>query len=392
MNALLQTEAPGQSPEELIRRDAEAAFALAVAAEHGPQKVGLEQEDYERALKDPRSVTVDIDGVRLPVLIPIKDVEMLDSSGYFDKQEGDHFFLPAYALQDDEVDAVTQVVHSAELPPNSTIVTFFEDSDERAAAYTRKLLDAIPGGVEQRLMVDEKNDTEAGIIHYEGFARIKDRSDMRTDVRTLRQIFLEGVGRGDYIEFPETGTTLLDPVKLKEDTELLDKLWEISDYQFSNLVENLPVRQNPSREEFDQIMTHPETSSIVYFHEGEPVCLTTFLHSVEPAEWLRKEYFDSQLSDDVLLSYFAFMVADAKKPVLKSSHHVLGLLIDLTTRAKSDMNVVFECTNVSATYIPELVQGVVNASETASIAIEESSRYIRLGLTKLAEQNNASRA
>lgn len=353
--------------------DVEAAYDLMKAAESGPQAMSMTKEDIQASLNDPNTIFASVKGVNLPILMPISTIEAYATSGFFAEGAEQFLFMPIYtSLDAEETESVRQMLSGADLT-SKKIVSYFEDGDKQSEDYAKLVLDSLPDGYHQEPLIDDKDGKEASITHFEGLGIVHDRYNLRTDVTSLRQVFLEGVAGGEYDEHPRTGTTLLDPEELKTNTELLDKLWRISDEQFSKLVENLPVRQNPSREEFDEIMTHPETSSIVYFEDGEPVCLTTFLHSIEPADWLRKEYFDDKFGEKPFLAYFAFMVSDANKASYKSSHKVLKMVIDLTEKAHRDMEVIFECTNVSASYIPKLVESVVNASD--EIKINPSSTY-----------------
>lgn len=355
--------------------DTLAIFNLMKAAESGPQAMQISEEDINEVLKDPETLRANIKGVDVPILMPISKIEAYASSGYFEHGSEGFLFMPIYAdLSEEEIGSVHELMKQSDLK-SKTILSYYEDGDIKSEQYASLILDSLADGYSRKPLIDEKVGTEVSITHFEGLAEVQDKSNLRSDISSLRQVFLEGVAEGKYEEHPHTGVALLDPLELKTNRELLDKLWRISDEQFSRLAENIPVRQNLNREEFDELMTHADTSSIIYFEDGEPICLATFLHSLESAEWLRKSYFDNKFGPDTFLSYFGFLVSDAKNPSHKSSHKVLNMLSELTVKARSDMQVVFESTNISATYVPKLVEGVVNSNDSVKIKINPSSRY-----------------
>lgn len=350
-------------------------FNLMKAAESGPQAMQISETDIKEALDDPETLRTYIKGVEVPVLIPISKIEAYASSGYFEHGSEGFLFMPIYAdLSEEDVQSVHELVSQSDLQ-SKTILSYYEDGDVKSEQYASLILDSISNGYQRKPLIDEKVGTEVSITHFEGLAEVQDRDNLRSDITSLRQVFLEGVNEGKYEEQPHTGVALIDPTALKTNIDLLDKLWRISDEQFSRLAENLPVRQSLNRDEFDELMTHTDTSSIIYFEDGEPVCLATFLHSLESAEWLRKSYFDSKFGPDTFLSYFGFLVSDAKNPSHKSSHRVLNMLSELTVKARTDMQVLFESTNISANYVPKLVEGVVNSNDQVKIKINPSSRY-----------------
>lgn len=355
--------------------DTLAIFNLMKAAESGPQGISLSEEDISEALKDPQTLRANIKGVDVPILMPVAKIELFASSGYFEQGADGYLFMPIYSdLSQDEIQSIHELVKQSNLE-SKTIFSYFEDGDINSEQYSSLILDSISDGYHQKHLIDNKNDTEASITHFEGLAEVQDRSDMKSGVTSLRPAFLEAVANGEYEEHPNTGVTLLDPAELKINKELLDKLWRIGDEQFTSLAENLPVRQSAQREEFDEFMTHEGTSNIVYFENGEPICIATFLHSLEPLEWLRKDYFYDKFGKDAFFGYFVFLVSDAKNPSHKSSHKVLNTVVDLIDKSHHDMQVVFECTNISATYVPKLVEGVVNSGNKLKIDVNPYSRY-----------------
>lgn len=355
--------------------DTLAVFNLMKVAESGPQAMQISEEDISEALNDPETLRANIKGVDAPILMPVSKIEAYASSGYFEHGAEEFMFMPVYAdLSEEEVQSIHEIVKQSNLK-SKTILSYYEDGDTKSEQYASLILNSLSDSYVQKPLIDEKVGTEVSITHFEGLAEVQDRSNLRTDITSLRQVFLEGVAEGSYEEHPQSGVALIDPEELKTDRELLDKLWRISDEQFSRLAENIPVRQNLNREEFDEMMTHAGTSSIIYFEDGEPICLATFLHSLESAEWLRKSYFDNKFGPDTFLSYFGFLVSDAKHSSYKSSHKVLKMLSELTVKARSDMQVLFESTNISETYVPKLVEGVVNSNDAVKIEINPSSRY-----------------
>jgi hypothetical protein len=343
--------------------------------ESGPQSSELAIEDIEQILKNGMTIYSKIDGTKLPVLYPIEAIQSFRNAEYYkDRDISNTYYIPIYGgLTEQQVRQIACDI-ARQVAAGTSLVTYHQDGNEYAETYAAQILAKI-GNLEHQPIIDSKNDTESKIIHFEGFAQLKDRTNINEGAHTLSEVYRQEVAKDRYNQDPHTGVTLLDTTSLQENNELLEKLWTMSNYQFTHVVENLPIRQSPTKEEFFSIITHKDTSNIVYFDDGEPVCLMTFMHSVESADWLRKDFFDQRYGTDTFLSYFAFIVADAEKAPSNSAFKVIQLCSELLSAAQRDMFVVFECTNISAEYIPKIVEQVVEAMGTLTVHIDASASY-----------------
>lgn len=345
---------------------------------NGPQTEGVDEGTVAKLLDTDtvRGRVIIVQDVGVPIIFRAIDVDVMRGSYLAnrygqDATERSLYYSPSFELGQSQRDQVAQSLR-AQIDSQPTPLLYEE---EQGITWKTDILHDIlqRAGVTYQcdVLIDPKNNSEASIIHYDGLAVPNEVAD--TNPTTLRDLF-EKYYNTD-VNAVRDGVTFLDNARFAEDTDMQDYIWELCNTQFEKVVENLPVRQSPTKEELIEILSHPSSSTIMYLEAGKPITLSTFTHSVEACSWLRQRYFAKYA--DEWLGYYAFLVTDSNRQGEHKSHELLNVIFDLIDKAKTPMRVVFECTNISADYIPYgIVQPLVNGSGKITIQLREVARYI----------------
>jgi hypothetical protein len=370
----------------------------------GPELDGYQHDDFMNAIEDTRTsiLKVRTDGKRIawPLLAPIEhNTEYVKE--YFDKHYGPdeqiyYLSLPPRELTEKrkiQQQIAEQVI--AATREGKTIVF-----DELDGAET---LDYVQGLVHEYDptttfsvddFIDPKNNTPATVAHYHGLGHIKPdaypRAEKPHDLMAVRPIYEQLVASGEIDVNSPNKTVLLDPEKmdqpLNEQHTVMSRLCEIYEGQFSRLIENYPLRGAQTAAELEKMCKDPGTFTAAHMVDGDIISFTMFVTNPEACDWLNTDFYKKKFAGENML-YFPGIATDEQKKGGRYSMHLINLLTDLVARSVDDVEVVFNCTNISEKYIPIIVQrGISATGEVDMQAIEGMGRYNYFGL-KLADLN-----
>lgn len=374
-NENLEPNKANKLSEDQVRESVLATNALIKSFQIGPQTETLEEKYLVEALADERTICIGVDGINIPVLLPID--KLSDYKQSYITNLGFNldstYFMPAYAglleRSQDIKGLIKQKFSSIDSSAEVHIFTYANEDDNNEVDYLRELL----GGSKEIPIIDDKNGTQASITHFEGLVNPISQAE-GSDYTTLRGVFLDLVAKGEMQKTVENGVTIIDPQEITNNPELRDQLWDLCISQFEELGEGLPFEQGFDKDEFlNDVLSNPMTTTIANYKNGRPNCIATFMHDTKGAYWLNEDYYKKNYKDD-FLSYFV-LIAKEKDSGGRPSMDIIKMLVKLTQEAKKPMWVTFECTNVSAHYVPRIVSMAVNSSDSLKIKIDETAHY-----------------
>lgn len=345
----------------------------------GPQLEGLDGAWVEAALQDVSTRTVNIVNengteVKWPLLTAIKHDENYNGDFFKRQFEGREILslsLPPLAY----LDALTQ---SGQL---NTVMDSISSDAVIAVSYQN---DGQPGSNEELLlreMAAAKNKTlqdvtpnssafgqEYGlpsVNHYMSIVRVADRDKSFTDDRkgSMTHAFADLVERGEAESLPLNGPTMLLSEDLRrDDGKLFEQLWQMYKGQFDELVEDHPSLQMQPREELWNMLIDERSANFAHMEDGAPVSLCYFVDP-KACVWLNPAYYDTleKSNPEIKPLYFPGIVVERSRARQGNQYvsQTIRLMASVVERAGADLNIIFQTTNVSETYIPSIVTHTV---------------------------------
>lgn len=385
---ILRVSELGEIDSECIEQSLDLAMIIAEESlvNSGPQCIRVSREEMHQALYHPDTILWridDEDGRKyLPLFVPAEIVESVDDkyiNKHFDtdrKQGGGktYFFVGSELFLPSAEELNSQYL-DIELDSGDVIVYEILDGSDNNTDLIAALVSGSQLEVVHDEFIDPKNKTPASLKHYAGLVTRKNQETPTGVVfDTLSDVFRQDVLDGRSEEFPEEGVSLLDPLFFAENPELQDKLWGFCKNQFMTLTENFPIIQEPTKEEFIEMLSDPSTTHVVYYHEGEPVSSCVFVHNMDACSWLRKDYFNKKY-DGELIGYFPYLATDERFTSKGYASEVIAKITDLVYESGRNFQVLFECTNISADVVPWMVGAVVNEHPKLQTSIVETANY-----------------
>lgn len=376
----VQALAPVHEVPELLRKnDAwHIAFYERVIASQtlGPQLEGFTPHDVIEVFNDPETVKVKITREEgeydWPLLTPVKNFSEYLPSYFVDRygSADDCLYLSLPPEKDDlSEEVVTELKKLSDT--NKTLIIDQLATNGKLGDFSEQLnANGIQVHVDE--LIDPKNDTPATVFHFEGLTEVVP-DEVPVASSDLRKVY-----QGMEAELSAEGTRLIDVNKVDElldsGMSMRDRLWQIYEQQFSQLIENHPARQAQYEYEFDAMLRDPETLTIAHFVDGDVVSFASFVGNIEACDWLNTEYYQQKFPGEKVL-YFPGIATDAEKQGNHYAMNLIDMVAKLCSRAKVQPRIVFQCTNISADYIPHIVKGAVEATGLAKIEINEMARY-----------------
>lgn len=329
----------------------------------GPQLEGLDAEWLDDAMQDPRTKTIELDsGLVWPLFIPVehdKDYR----TGFFEEHFPDR---PAYyfsAPPESTTMGDTFLQRVTELQQENAILTCDYMVGELAGSSIERSLQLFDSldFVYDVTPVSSAYGQSYGlpkVTHFRASARPKEGWP-KGDGNIL-SAFQRLTQTDEYESRPETGPTVLGPAMLAESPELLEDIWSMYEGQFSELTEDHPSLQIQPREELEKMILDDEAFNLAYFQDGKIVSLCYFVSNIDKCVWLNSAFFEKirQEQPDIRLAYFPGIVVDNSRA--RQDGGYVGEMIKLLERVCEEsgnggLQIVFQCTNVSETYIPKIV-------------------------------------
>ncbi|MCB9820115.1 hypothetical protein H6796_02330 [Candidatus Nomurabacteria bacterium] len=340
----------------------------------GPQLEGLIEESYEAALHDSRSMLTRIEGAEWLVAIPIEyhqDYRKEFFETHFPDREVYYMSLP----DSDDIDVSQLQGYLEELSSRGALVVY----DYMAGS------DDLVGGLTSRYGADCTPVTEAygreyGLPSVKHFTAIAERSPEATR-GGVRMSIIDAIKSLESPELPENGVAVLSPHCLSRSPEILDEIWGIYSQQFEHLVEDHPSLQIQPREELERMLLDDSALNIACFEDGSVVALGYLVYNMEKCVWLDAAYYEDRVREkdkEVDLAYFPGIVVESSRAQQGGGYvdSIIKKIEDVYERSDRDgMQIVFQCTNVSETYIPKIVTDVIEKNGVFSFGGAHTDQY-----------------
>ena len=339
-------------------------------------------EFYEAALEDEKTVIATSEsGLKVPIATPVEHIPGLNQE-FFSRSfpEGVLYVNPLLLAQEDYPALARQTAQAA--VENSASI-FYEFSLENDYG-TREFVSMVAENMRELGYETELNDLEdpavpdtheafkpASMILFEGNLmhggprQIHQETTEGGEEQTLSEAFWSGVERGVIPADTENGSAIYSGDQLVGNEELIKELWAAYEDRFAELGANYPVSLEDSFEEFVEMITRPDTMTAIAFADSEVACFTYLLKDFETAAWLNPSSLNEQYPSEKPY-YFPGIVSRRDK-----SGRALEVLYAIGRASKfdeQDFKILYECTNHSATYIPEILEKAAAHSGLVTIA------------------------
>ncbi len=336
------------------------------AATEGARKTGLFDEAlYYDALEDDRTVVLEeASGSRAPVFTPLKYVAGYDINRCVEltgsSSEDELLYLSVVPGQ---IEGSTDDLIEALLPhvrPGDKIFFDYGEDDLAAATAYQRILSELPRGVEE--ITFGSDDNPATLSLFTTQVERKDSSQtINTTPTDIQTEFDNQVATGEVEKWPENGVTVLGAEDI--DDELFAKLWSLYENRFQWLGQNHPISMEDTVDEFRDILRKTNPLIPVAFKDGEPACFAYFFDDISMCDWLRADFMNTQAEPERVNLFFGGIVATADG-IGGYADKLIESITELAGKTGRKYKVLFESTNVSETYIPEMVSGYINKTES----------------------------
>jgi hypothetical protein len=352
------------------------------------RKIGiLTVEGYENALQDPNTVTAVVDGVRVPIIAPVKHEHGYDAERCAELIGKEAMFLtvPLSSLTPESLSAdsvkvgeqtaqVMPVIIAEELPLGDASSTA-EISHTRAVLLLSRLGAVSAYNFLHKDIPDETN-KKAWMGLYDFSIAPEIREGEGIPAANLDDAWRDFCDEKGYQPLPDedsTGVFLLNTQFFRDRPEVLEELWKITETGFGKKILGAyhPVSmEEGGKEAFEELLLSNDTYTMVRYQEGKPVCFGTIGFDLDSWTWVDKN--SKQFQDSTAIAeaqgetpvYFSALISDERG--MGHAPSILKTFFQLASRTQQQYRVIFESTNLSSIYIPSITEQVVAESELVS--------------------------
>lgn len=349
----------------------------------GPQTEGLSEEEITQALMDERTISIaietDSDPIVLPVFTPVEYTSWYNQQ-FFEKNKEQFKEVLHFSASPSTVSLMNDN-HLAEISKqlkdgDKTIVFDHQEGSSEISNALNSLLNNCGLKYEERFLGDEQG-APSKELHFVGKTHLNPEASIHGIYQglSLTETYNSMVVSGEINE--QDGTSLLYGPNIS--SEELTKLWDIYREPFAKLIEDDPLRMALNRDEFDDMMTDPASINIVHRNEGgDIVAFMQLVNNLKVCSWLNEDYYAQSFNEAYTgneLWYFPGVVTDINNRGEMHSFKLVQLMTKLASAADIQPTLIFECSEISATYIPEIVSAAISETKLAAIDIQNYATY-----------------
>jgi hypothetical protein len=355
---------------------------------YGPQQEGLIDSDLKGAVNDRAGYFLSIDGSSgetiVPFATPLSHVSTVNNE-YFRAKFGQDYAKTVYFISPQVARLLIAQGQEGELVEtaqkilqtgNFLFITDQQDSIADTPNITDYLKQQLDGKAEELPVLDEKNGSAASVIHFSGVPRFIETIELSNqNAPSFQEVYRSRVNQGKAEPLPTSGTAILLPEYATK--ELLEDIWAMYDAQMDILIENHPMFQRLEQDELFSMLLSDTGANVVHFEAGKPVCLFVGISDIKnAASWLRSGVIEERYGDDEEILYCPAMAADIHRQGMNYSQDVFSLLAELVEERGKNVRPYFECTNISAEYVPNHVfEPAINQTGICTVNVEEQASY-----------------
>jgi hypothetical protein len=311
-------------------------------------RLGLRDEElYEAAIHDPRTVSARDGDQLIPLLCPIEYASGYDGRRIRELTSRDDVFLLSVPP------SLLPGVMNGGMPPEFSVLV---ESDGRdTAEHREKLTKIFPRSAVRDFEDPRAQNSTAAMLAY------------TATVHPREGVHAEGVA----------DTVILSADRLRGDLRLADEIWALYGGRFDWLGECHPVAMEDSREVFLRALFHDDTRTIVKFEQGRPACVGLFMEGLGQCYWLApgfRERLESQAAAGKQLYFYG--IASRAQGGEGHARDVMAMLERMIWQDGKVCHLTFETTNLSSLYIPRIVARRAQESPYVEPAPGETVRPI----------------
>jgi len=321
------------------------------AVASGPQHAGLPPEDRPPAFADPRTRWVTTStGRPWPLLTPVAHNSEFRADFFDARFPGRsclYVSVPSRAVADEP--AFAEVLRAA-LADGELL--------DRRARDPRVRCDAL---------ADPADDSAAAIVHFGATTELRFGPSAQpvSLVEAARRLQSE-----PGADASATARVLLHDTLTGRQ---LGDLWRIYERQFAALVEPHPCRQMQTEDEFSAMVRHRGALTVVSTAADRIAAFAVFVEDLSACAWLRPEWFAARRGPAPV--YFAGIAVDPQLEGHRFSADLIAAIARVVVTSGANRELVFQCTNRSARYVPRLVEEGIAATGIATLRVSERYRY-----------------
>lgn len=329
----------------------------------------ISPEAYRFAVLDTRTVMGEIGGRFLPMITPMEYVEGYDierTKKLVGKNEVFNLVVPPSYLSE-----LVEGELSRHLGPDQAILI---ESDIDNYDADKSQTPALLGGVaveilDDRLPSPEDQPAAMGLFSFRAVPSQESDDEPSTDFSSA---FKNLAGESRTITGREgSEVAFYNGHELVENEKVINQIWAICEDRFGDMGEMHPVTMEESRSFFVEMLAGPSVGAVVSFDQaGKVVSFGFLMQDFAECTWMTQQTRD-QLSEVAAQNgenhmYFAEIMSVRDRSA-KYAADVIGLYCKLVASVQKPYRVIFESSNMSATYIPKIVEEYINSTGTVNV-------------------------
>lgn len=329
-------------------------YRESLSPEQSPQNVGLTLEDFQEALADPGTISVEDKDGRVPILVPTKKLYWYNQE-FLEREFGDaQSYIFVGSEFTDEIKENIRGVISA----GSVVLLAEFDGKTKSDKISEEISDEETKVKSQKL--------RAFINQYIGLVSFEGSEDSFETASSYRDTYLGAVEDGDIEQNENINVSIEEVI----DDDQIDRLWEVYRAPFKDISTESPISAGYDEEGFKRAMKDPSVVKVVNKDKGVITTLALFETTLDEASWLnpefyKKEYKDALETGNLLL--FTGIVSDEEMRGSSYSADVINMLLKVASIRGQKQVITFECNEVSSDYLPKIVDSTINGSDIARV-------------------------
>ncbi len=329
-----------------------------------PQRLGLSAEDKINSLNDPRTVYIEENGKKVPVLVPIDTLYWYNNEYLKNHFGTESIYYYAHPDLLDEESRKRTYDEIAELTSEGSVI-LYDTVTSGKNVYGDLAQEMTQQGKEYNKVPITKDGRQRFLYQYDGnFIISGGEGEQFKKTSTVHETYEMAVRRGDISVDPEEGPAIEAIIEGEE----AERLWKIYRKPFERLSHAHPINSGYDKDEFFNILKDPEAVKAIYREKGEITTLALFVNDLDHCSWLDANYYKKKYPEAVETgNHFIFpgIVTDELKRGASFSVPLIQLIAKVQSLRKTPAVISFECSDISYKYIPRIVRFAIAKSGVA---------------------------
>jgi hypothetical protein len=317
----------------------------------GPQIEGIDISQYEKVVDDPRTVFVELSDRNIPFITsldyaPWVNREFLEFHGHDPKKTFVQILPQVISADNPEVCGKAYDDFFSRYQDHALLIDYPEEVEP---FYKTTEVDGIT--IDQ---LETSNETPAATFHY--------HCKFSPDEQAL----------DEYVPSKNAVEMSRDQIESS-----FDRMWSMYQEQFQLLVNDHVVNGALAKDDLYQSLTTNGVSVYAYVNDdGEIDAFGYLTEDTEDCPWLNQDYMkDLQKQYDRPLLFMPGIVTDlrVRRPV---GQEIMKKILFENLKKFGEWALAFECSNISAQYVPKLVKRSVERAEIGSMTELAMTRHL----------------